>query len=107
MGNPMRTRWLNILDNLVMTDRQGAIDDMLQVLREHGVIQDAHATVELPDQFSEDEVYRDSARRQIANMLGAFLMKEGIINFITRPTHSPYHKAVAGTVTIVKETKNG
>jgi hypothetical protein len=97
-----RTRFLPALDEMLRQDRRGAIDDMLNVLRERGVLRQAAVSRVVRD----DDIDRYGAdfveyeRRQIADMIGAFLHDKGRISFKTKPLSYDVSEIV-GTIEVV------
>lgn len=79
-----RTRFLDGLDQMVMQDRRGAIDDMLQVLREQGVIETAQVLQHIDGRYlasDQRESVLTSMKRQMGAELGRFVVKEGAATF--------------------------
>jgi hypothetical protein len=106
MFSMKRTRFLKDLDQMVMIDRQGAIDDMLQVLRECKVIETAYGTDEV-DKFlllDHGPDYRYAARRGIANLIGSLLLDDKHIAFTEREVN-PVFVEIKGTVEVVKRKR--
>lgn len=97
-----RTRFLPALDEMLRQDRRGAIDDMLNVLRERGVLRQAPVSRVVRDddidRYGADFV--DYERRQIADMIGAFLHDKGRISFKTKRV-SYDASEIVGTVEVV------
>lgn len=86
-----RTRFLDELDRMLMQDRQGAIDDMLQVLRECGAIKQAYAAKMMDNHRLELDGYRDHCKTDAAVSMGYLLLNDGIIQFAeTEDERSPY-----------------
>lgn len=85
---PRRTRFLPALDEMLRHDKRGAIDDMLKVLRERGVLRAALASQVVRD----DEIENYGAdflgytKRRIGDMLGSFLHDNGMISFKQKPS---------------------
>lgn len=108
--NPYRrTRFLPVLDEMIRTDRMGAIDDMLQVLRERGVTTTANASVSIDPRFwSENKDFISHIKKELANQIGRLIMVDGMIKYDIRSDNgdglpmSFDPKAMVGTITIVK-----
>lgn len=97
-----RTRFLQALDEMLRQDRRGAIDDMLKVLREQGILRPVAASRVVRD----DEIehygadFVDYERRQIADMIGAFLHERSGISFKSKRVLYDMTEIV-GTVEVV------
>lgn len=95
-----RTRFLEDLDRMVMMDRRGAIDDMLQVLRELKIIQTAYSTASLDDRYRDREGFFESRKSYVADMISRFLLESDEIRFTTHE-NQPYQQELVGSVEIV------
>jgi hypothetical protein len=115
-----RTRFLKDLDLMLMKDRTGAIDDMLQVLREHGAIRTVQGSMALDSRYLEgpdqEEVkkYINHQKQHIAEMMGCLMWDEGTIAYKQEldPEQGHYHprnlsppQKLTGSLTIVKRRK--
>lgn len=76
-----RTRFLAALDRMIEADGKGAVDDMLQVLREVGAIKTVGASDLQDERRLKTEGYRDAMRRHIAGVIANFLVEQGEIRF--------------------------
>lgn len=65
-----RTRFLPALDRLIAQDRRGAIADMLQVLREQGVVQTAVSASGFDVRHIADAGAKDAIKRDLSSSLG-------------------------------------
>ncbi len=79
-----RTRFLADLDEMIRTDKRGAIADMLQVLREAGGIVDYHSLRKVQNPMLRDPEHRHSIEQDTAHMLVAYLVTQGVIQFRTQ-----------------------
>ena len=79
-----RARFLSALDGMLMRDRQGAIDDMLQVLCERGVVKRAYAERAMNSNWLGEDGYRAAVDRDVAVDLVRLLHDEGGISFTER-----------------------
>lgn len=98
----MRTRFLEQLDEMLRQDRRGAIDDMLQVLRERGVLRTASASVVVSDYEVENygDDFVEYTKRNVGDMVGAFLHSEGrITHSAKRESHDTTR--MIGEITVV------
>lgn len=98
-----RTRFLGQLDTMLMQDRQGAIDDMLQVLREVGAIRQAYVTASMNDHYLHENTasgYRDHMKREAADRIGNLLLNDGVLRFKEEP-ESPGRTTLTGSAFFV------
>lgn len=98
-----RTRFLEELDRMVMRDKRGAIDDMLQVLRENGVIKTAYSTASIDDRWMmrDAESYTASLKRQAVDQLSHFIDYEGAVKFSEDRRARPMPQLVASIDIVV------
>ncbi|TIT90359.1 MAG: hypothetical protein E5W41_00070 [Mesorhizobium sp.] len=94
-----RTRFLEQLDRMMAQDRQGAIADMLAVLREAGAIKSVYANAKVEEHFLSDEGYRDHLQSQIADMIGRFTLDQKVLKF-EEGYEAPF-KLIVGKVEVV------
>lgn len=86
-------------------DRQGLIDDMLQLLRERGVIKDCVVSMEMSSNhtYLDEPDYQRYLRGQAGDQMGYFLQKEGHIKIEFKPSQeSDMTKTMVGTLTVVR-----
>jgi len=77
-----RTRFLPQLDDMVNADARGAIDDMLQRLRELGVVRTAVVGIQANGQLcraKNDDGYKTHVMREAALRLGLFADSQNAI----------------------------
>ncbi len=94
-----RTRFLPYLDKMTQQDRQGAIADMLQILREQGIVKTANARLPGRSFFSQDDEYVDAIRRQAAMAIGNLVTNDQVME--KRPTADPLQDEYAISVEMV------
>lgn len=101
-----RTRFLSHLDEMLLKDRRGALADMLQVLRERGVVTNASASIVVDD--ARLEVYGDDyiehMKDEASDMIGNFLRRERVVSFNVQ-SDWPYTTRLTGEVAIVRVDK--
>lgn len=81
-----RTRFLEQLDWMVRQDRAGAIMDMLQVLREQGVVSTICATVAEHPRYAEDESYKRAIKKNLATSIGILATEKHELEIIADPS---------------------
>lgn len=100
-----RTRYLAVLDPIVRADRQGAIDDMLQVLREQGVIVDVHTLTKIDtftlDRYSPDPGFHRSIERGLVRDVAEEATPH--IRFDEWKRTSPREAEKRATLTVVRK----
>lgn len=97
-----RTRFLEDLDRMLAVDSRGAIDDMLQVLRERGVIKEAFAEEMMDDRRSSEEGIRNALKRSAANSIGRLLLDDGVLEFSEKPARDrPFTTTLLATASFV------
>ncbi len=102
-----RTRFLSELDNMVMRDERGAIDDMLQILRELGVVRQAGAQVPLIDKGGIPEpAYIDHCKRRLSVEIAYLLYNGGHVSFKEEiEDQVPFRSKLVGTASFVMSRK--
>ncbi|MER9768842.1 hypothetical protein NKJ09_22580 [Mesorhizobium sp. M0189] len=108
-----RTRFLSEIDRMLMRDRRGAIDDMLQVLRECGAIKEARVEVPMDRRFEGDQNYQDSRKRIAADHIGRLLLETEALSFrdgavapgypTFQPEYPTFQKDLIGTAFFVAD----
>lgn len=99
-----RTRFLNDLYKMISVDKDGAIDDMLQVLLECGAVRVCEMTFEVPafpDARWENPDYQQSLRDRMGEHMGHFLMKESCIKTEFKPGENHFTKNMRGSLGVV------
>lgn len=99
-----RTRFLAQLDEMLRTDRQGAIDDMLQVLRERRVLITAHSAQDYDRRYLPDEGFTDHVKRSVSARLAEHLFQSGAISF-SEKRNDPMTNRMNASVEVLSSTQ--
>jgi hypothetical protein len=84
LGHFNRTRYLPDLDKMLFEDRDGAIQDMIQVLRENGIIKTVTAMLPAHVEYASDNGFKPYAQRHTAEMIGMEMKEAGLISYSDR-----------------------
>ena len=78
-GKIERTRLIPELMNMIRIDRQGAIDDMLYVLRQQQAIKTAHAITVVPKSITDEERIVDYVKMYLREAISSLLVRDADI----------------------------
>lgn len=101
-----RTRYLPLLDAMISQDRDGAVMDMMQVLRERGAIGkiDVHTTVRTV-MLDKAEGFRTACQRDLIRHLAATIQERDLVAFSERPSVEPGMTVISAVIETVKRER--